>query len=358
MKPSMETKTSVLVIDQRTSNILVNEIDAATVQAIKNHLSNDGTTKIKQNGREVRISRVSDSNAIAYGISHDSDHVNSPKKFSSYLKFFLLSYENFNKHLQRIEDREAAKFRRLIHNLRSLNAKIIQEIYFIALQDRLIGNASRTIDYISSEIEKDTKSAARALLSILKCSSAQRAEFSAFEKINGKVVILDKAPHSIHQVVMNVFYLFFSEYTDKKVRCDVNKTDLHGFFDYESIQVCLYHIVENSAKYTKNGSNLDVYFKKNGNFIEIIFEMISLAVDNDEVDNIFKEGISGRMACNKNLQGSGFGLTISHEMARINGGSLKLIAGTREKGNGEYARNKFIITVPAFDSRTQDNHRH
>lgn len=346
MKHSGQEKTSVLVIDLQTGRPIVDEMSNEQKHEVTRNLNADETRKIKLNGRECRMTSVSNDSTRVYGISFDPDNINSSKSFSSYLKFFLLSSEKFNGHLQRIEDRESSKFKRLIHNLRSLNAKIMQEVYYIALQDKLIGSTAKTLEYIQGEVEADTKSAAKAFLEILKCSAAQRAEFSAFEKMNGNVTAIDKGIHHVHQVVMNVFYLFFSEFTDKKVRCTVDKTELQAFFDYESMQVCLYHIVENSAKYTKPGTALNVYFHKNSGTIDVSFEMISTYIHSDERSMICQEGYSGKEAKKKNLHGDGFGLNISSTMAKLNSGSLHIIAGEREFPNSDFARNKFILTLP------------
>lgn len=344
MNQNSESKTRILLI-KTSGSIIINEM-TATEEKLARQLTSDETRKELIDGQQLRASRISNENTIAYGVTFDADLVKSTKSFHTYLRLFLLSSEKFDKHLERIEERESSKFKRLIHNLRTLNAKIMQEVYCIALQDRLIGNASRTIQYISSEVERDPNASAKAFLSILKCSAAQRAEFSAFEKMCGNVDLIDKSMHSLHQVTMNVFYLFFSEFSDRNVKCTVQRSDLQGYFDYESMQVCFYHLVENASKYTKRGTPFDVYFQKKDNCIDIIFDMTSLYIHPGEIDEIFKEGYSGREAVSCKLNGSGFGLGISKQMAQLNGCTFKIINGSQENPHSNYARNKFIVSIP------------
>lgn len=347
MKTKNIAYTKITVLDNKTKKYIINEMQNTEIDLANHALQLTTTSKQKINGIETRFSKISNESHTAIGITTERDYLKSTKIFHTYLGLFLTEGKKFSDQLKLIQEREENKFKRLIHNLRSQNAKIMQEVYYIALQENLIGRANNVLSYIENEVLNEPRATAKALLEILKCSSAQRAEFSAFDKIDGNVNLLTKQRHKIHQVVMNVFYLFFSDFSDKRVKCTVEKTELQGYFDYESIQVCLYHIVENSAKYTMPGSELLVHFKNNNNnYIEIIFEMISINIAQDEVQKIKDEGYSGLEARKQSLQGGGYGLTISEEMLKINHGLLTIIAGNNNTQSSGYARNKFIITLP------------
>lgn len=73
-----------------------------------------------------------------------------------------------------IEDRtrilEQQKVNRLVHNLSSINAHNIQEIYDLVPQDILSRNWRNQMDYIQKEIELDSRKAAMMFLRLAKHS--------------------------------------------------------------------------------------------------------------------------------------------------------------------------------------------
>src|SRR5690606_3248362 len=134
--------------------------------------------------------------------------------------------------------------RRLLHNLKSLTAKTSQEIFLLAQQDRLLGNPREMVPYLAAEIRENLEGTARALLEILKHQAAQKAEYTAFDRLSGKLEQSSSEMHDVHRVLMNVFYLFFGEFIAKKVRAEVERTRIQARFDYDSIHVCIYYLVE------------------------------------------------------------------------------------------------------------------
>ena len=105
------------------------------------------------------------------------------------------------------------------------------------------------VQYLERQIKNSPQDVAKALLAILKYQTAQKAEFSAFNKLNGDVGQIKREVHKVHKVLMNVFYLFFNDFTDKSVMVNIGASEVSALFDYDSIHVCAYHLVENAAKY-------------------------------------------------------------------------------------------------------------
>ena len=241
---------------------------------------------------------------------------------------------------KRSEDRT----RRLIHNLKSLTAKIGQEVFYIAQQDLMINSPRDMVKYVAKEILENTDDAAKGLIEILKHHAAQKAEYSAFEKLTGKALVGAPERHDVHRVLMNVFYLFFGDFIKKKVKADVERTRLQALIDYESIHVCIYYVVENATKYARPGSPFNVSIAEDGGFVIIRFNMESIEILPEEVDKIFDEGFSGKRAIESRLHGAGIGLYMARAMAQMNGGTLTAVPG-RGTGAG-YARNTFILALP------------
>jgi signal transduction histidine kinase len=107
-------------------------------------------------------------------------------------------------------------------------------------------------------------------------------------------------------------------------------------------------IIENAAKYIKSGGAFDVSITKTVNELNIVFDMESLTVREDEVEQIFAEGFSGRSAKYHKLNGNGIGLFVAKRMAIMNSGSLVLLNGMPQQMTPNYARNKFTLILPAL----------
>jgi signal transduction histidine kinase len=256
----------------------------------------------------------------------------------------LASASSINTAIQRAEGRT----RRLLHNLKSLTAKTTQEVYYIAQQQRLFTTDPKdAVKYVAEEIRAHSEDAAKAFIEILKHQAAQKAEYTAFERLSGKFDLAAAERHDVHRVLMNVFYLFFGELLPKKVWVAVQPTRLQALFEYESIHVCIYYLVENAAKYIRPGSELNVTMTEDINgYVVIRFAMESLVIKRDETERIFEEGVSGSYAVDRRLNGGGIGLYLARAMAKLNRGTLTVLAGQPVPAGGDYARNTFVLALP------------
>lgn len=319
---------------------LVNEF-SGDLEVYRSVLPNDGSVVQVVSGKRCRVTRCSEGGYTALSASSDPDRIKSRSIMDHELRIALSAAPAIDAASLRAEQRS----RRLIHNLKSLTAKTSQEIFYLVKQDVMFNAPQDSVAYISQEISRHPEDAAKAVIEILKHQSAQRAEFSAFEKLSGKVGAISRDAHDVHRVLMNVFYLFFGEFVDKKVRAYVEPTKVQASFDYDSIHACIYYIVENAAKYVSKNSALNVTTSvdKDG-LVDIRFDMESLLVPLDEQDLIFSEGFSGSAAKRLGLAGSGIGLFLARQLAQLNGGSLNFLAGKATR-NADYARNAFILTL-------------
>jgi signal transduction histidine kinase len=303
----------------------------------------DGSIVATIGGKKSRVIRKTHGNYIAIALSTDSNRLKSKKLIESEIDVVLAAAPTIESAIQRAEGRT----RRLLHNLKSLTAKTLQEIFLIAQQDMLIGNPKDAIPYVSKEIIENSEATARALLEILKHQSAQKAEYTAFDRLAGKIEPIAVETHDIHRVMMNVFYLFFGEFLSKKVKVDVERTRLQALFDYDSIHVCIYYLVENAVKYVRPKSNLTVSVSSDPNgMTDIRFSMESLVILPEEKKRIFEEGYSGFNAIDGKLNGAGLGLYLARAMAQLNNGQVNVIPGI-PFGGTQYARNVFVLTLPS-----------
>lgn len=316
---------------------------APDLEKYKAEIEVDGTKIIEIKKQRTRISLLSSSPYVALGVATDTDRIKSKKIMDQELRTLLASAPMIDASTKRSEQRT----RRLIHNLKTLTAKTTQEIFFVVKQESMMAHPREAARYVEDEIKDNTADTAKAIIEILKHQQAQKAEFAAFEKLSGKIDTTKMEIHDVHRVLMNLFYLFFGDFSDKKIRANVERTRLQAFFDYDSIYACLFYLVENAAKYAMRNSAINVTVSPDNNgFIDIRFEMESLAIHPDESHAVFLEGISGKNAHAHKLSGAGIGLFLARAMANLNGGTLSLNAG-KPMIAGCYARNSFVLSLRA-----------
>lgn len=328
------------------NEVVIDTIPPGLLSLIKSELTKPGSKKIAYLGRDVRILYVQDDVYAVYAITDDEDRLKSARVLKSEAEIMLASAKRVELELSSVRERAENQTRRLVHNLKSLTAKTMQEIYLIAMQDKLMAPPKEALDYLEREVKNSPREVAKALIEILKHQGAQKAEFSAFNKLSGGFYAIRKESHKIHKFLMSVFYLFFNDFTDKKVRVSVLPCDLVAYFDYDSVHVCVYHLVDNAAKYIKPGCDFSVSTSVREGFVDIFFEMESFIIEDSEVDKVFEEGYSGKKAVQRQLQGSGVGLFLARQMAKLNGGGLSLLKGINFPHAQDYARNKFVLSLP------------
>ena len=282
-------------------------------------------------------------------VADSQDYLKSSRKFKKQMDFVLDSMQLLEHDLQKHHENLTNRTNRLIHNLVTLNAKNIQEIASIASLDSFSGDASTLLKKIEVSISKNLSASALATLKVAKNNTAIKGEISVFLKLFKQEPLLSKKRHVMHKVFLNAYYPFAPDFIDKSVRVRIEQSDLRGYFDYESIQVALIHLLENSVKYTLPDSVLDVRFIKSETTVSFCMKMQSLRVHQDEKVKIFYEGYSGQSASKLTTAGSGTGLFIAKKILELNGGSIVLNSDSEnsvEKMGVNYDCNTIEVSVP------------
>ncbi|MGB4772786.1 MAG: ATP-binding protein [Chitinophagaceae bacterium] len=249
-------------------------------------------------------------------------------------------YENEAKQL------EQQRVNRLIHNLTSLNAHNIQEIDDFIPQELLASNYQDLIRYIQEQIKRDAKTAAFMFLRIAKHNVHMKTEFSIYRKLDRLDAVLEPSMNPIRKVILNVLHTFFIDFSSQKIYVYVAEFKGRVKIDYESIQVALYHLIENASKYTMAGSRIEIYFEEKVDRVDVNFKMNSLYLDDDEVEKIFAEGYSGKVARDCKLNGDGIGMWQINRMMSLNGGEVKFLNGKDIilKDDRKFATNLIVLT--------------
>lgn len=239
---------------------------------------------------------------------------------------------------------------RVIHNLKSINAHAIQELYTLVPQNQLLKNVKDNPTIVENIIKGKPKLAAVTFFRMAKYNMSIKAEFSIYEKLLLGDVRLNVQEHNIRDVVMIVLYMFFGDFSAKNVYVEVEDFYEKISFDFESFQIAIYHIIENAAKYVAPKTNAKISFKLEKDSVLVIFEMTSLYIQPGEEQEIFNEGYSGELARKIETAGKGIGMYRAKQLIELNKGTIIVEPGefpNKHKGV-DYAENKFVITLPRY----------
>lgn len=307
--------------------------------------------QIKIDNKTVRVGIARSACGTVMGVSDDRDYLKSTKKFNDALKALsetLLVFENLVAESRKQQNTNTS---RLLHNLITLNAHNIQEVYSLIPQDVLTKTAaSKQVQTVEKIVKTDSKDTAIALLRIAKNNASMKTEFSVFNKLFDSNPRLENKYHNIHKVLMNILYLFFPDFTDKNVIINVEcPENTIAFFDYESIHVALYHLIENAVKYVKPNTDVEISITSSGEIVSVAFRMHSLEIAENEVDAIFEDGYSGEASKQTGKCGSGIGMGMVKDILNINRAkiSVQIYPGTKHQyRNAAYQMNVFCIDLP------------
>ena len=299
---------------------------------------------------KARAGRLTSKHGMIYAFSDHPDYIRSSQKFKNVARAILESIEYVNETVNDQIEANNRNTKRLIHNLTSLNAHNIQEIYALISQDELSGKMKGHIEYAKKVIESNTFDAAKTLLRLAKNNASMKTEISVFNKLFNAATDLRPYIHVMHKVLMNVLYLFFPDFTDKSVHVNVQKSEASAYFDYESIHVALYHIIDNAAKYTIPNTKFFIDISEDGLYLLVTFRMCSTKILDNERAKIYDEGFSGSIASLTGKAGSGIGMSLVKRIIESNNGSISLkpIDGSEGKNFGiDFQTNEFILKLPS-----------
>lgn len=336
------TSNSVLfddltVVDVRADEIFENLPDAVPAIHSKRHL-------------KCRFARWDNAYYTILAATRDADFISSSKKFIKAVDLFDQIFARQQLVLSRISKEAQAETNRLIHNLESLSGHISQEVFAIADQGKLSSLKWREqVEFVEAQVAKSKNAVALCLLAIGQNNSAIGYEISIHRKLRVSNPRMNTDTHTVHKVVMNVLYQFFSDFIDKDVDVIVHPSDLQAKFDYESVRVALYHLVQNAAKYIQPTTPLNIRFTSVDSDVRITFDMHSVQIQKDESTKIFEAGYSGRVAEKFKKSGTGQGMYIVRKLAELNGGKIEVqqVSQLQIVDGQPYQNNLFDLFLPA-----------
>lgn len=298
-----------------------------------------------------RYGKTNKGKATIFICSDDSVHVASSRRFKEKLELYADLLDEISAIKVTTVDAINKNVKRLLHNLTSLNAHNIQELYALVPQNILAENLRSQISIINDFVSKDPKETALAFLRLTKINASMKNEFSVFRKLYESSPTLQHKYHKIHKVCLNVLYIFFQDFTDNKVHVNVDPTEANVYIDYESFCVALYHLFDNATKYVQPDSRLSVSFNKTKDNYIISLDMMSFKIFDYEIDQLTTEGYFGKYAKMTDKAGDGIGMSLVLKLLELNNASIKIRHNIRPAKsfalNGvEYDNNQFEIVIP------------
>lgn len=280
----------------------------------------------------------------------DRDYVSSSKMFKKQLYFYSEMLGSFHDVKNGIQTAATKFTRRLIHNLTSLHAHILQDLYVLVPQESLsgYGTAAGQLKAVKKALNENAGEAPQGFLRILKNAVAIKTEFSVFNNLYSEKPSVNEKFHNLHRVIKNVTSMYFQDFQEKGVSIVQDNLDgevLEVLFDYESVGVALHHLFQNAIKYIMNDTALTINFPCHDGVPRIALKMISLPIEKDEIEYLCNDGYSGKVARQLSLAGDGTGMGIAERLLELNGARIIVNAGvpTHNRIGIMYADNVFTI---------------
>lgn len=271
------------------------------------------------------------------------------KIFKYHINGIKIIGEFIDSNITVVKELESQKTRRLKHNLINHNSNILLELYKLVPQDAF-RNGNNHVETIESIIRNNGRKAAFTYLKVLKSSNLMKAEFEVYEMFNTEKPYLDFTDHPIHKVIILTLNPFWLDLVEEKVSIIIQSTYEKVNIDYKSVSVALSHLFDNAAKYIMPHSELNIWFQSSSDFVSIYFDMISLKVEENEIEQIFSESNSGKWAIDADLNGDGIGMFFIKKLIILNFGEILFINNHEKKDtvnyNGlPYENNRIIIKL-------------
>jgi light-regulated signal transduction histidine kinase (bacteriophytochrome) len=276
------------------------------------------------------------------------------KLFKEKLEALSYAYPDLNLPLDTITNnlkvKEQKRVNRLVHNLTTINGKTIQEVYDLVPQEVLTSDFNSQIPKITEIIKANPRETALMFLRLAKHNIHMKSEFSIYKKLDRANPTLEKRNHPIHKVLMNVLHSFFVDFSDKDVYVNVGECRSSVNCDYETLQVALYHLIENASKYVKPKSTIEISFSEKGNELNVHFKMSSLYIEESEYAKLFVEGFSGKEAKKTYKDGEGIGMWRIKQMLTLNDFDIEVNPGKEiDNLNGfRFSENEFIFKLKKY----------
>lgn len=177
-----------------------------------------------------------------------------------------------------------------------------------------------------------------------------KVEFSVFERTLNPSMSVRKISHSIRSVVLSMLQIFIDDFEEKGIVVSLDAgtaSERRLEIDHDSLLVSLFYLLENSLKYCCPRTKYKIIFKDENDSFSILFNMISIRIENYEVKELTNFGYRSDTAKKINTEGQGIGMYRIIKTLKLNNAELEITPRindfTKKRGDITYEGNEFRI---------------
>lgn len=187
----------------------------------------------------------------------------------------------------------------------------------------------------SAQDARKISSAAKHLLALIN-------EVLDLSKIEAGKMELSLIPTNIETLVEDVRSMTQTLATDKgnQLVFDINGLG-EGDIDDTKLRQCLFNLLSNACKFTKEGT-VRLEGRRNGNTLSFLVQDSGIGMTAEQLAKLFQPFVQADSSTTRKFGGTGLGLTITRELARLMGGDVSV---TSIPGVGS----TFALTVKVGD---------
>jgi|SRR3989344_3138836 len=171
--------------------------------------------------------------------------------------------------------------------------------------------------------------------------------YNLFHNLSPKSNITEN--HNLKKFLLGLSHLFFDSFRKNNVVLSLYNIDkdFKCSFEYETFNVAMHCFIENLVKYSKPYTTVMAYTDNTG---KLIFKMESIRLEKNEIEEIFKRGVSGSNVPD-DLRGKGIGM---YQLKKaIDRSGIKLDIETDYSNMSyvdeiKYTSNNFIFSFPKY----------
>lgn len=198
------------------------------------------------------------------------------------------------------------------HILPNIHTQMVQSFDLFARNDVGIfhgGTLNTLVERVSKQIQNNTADAAHLIIYLNKLVLDMGAHLRGIDVIHFgadyKPIMKDVR---VRAAILHQYASFTKEFEEAFIQLRVNAIDDEAIVtvDKDMFSLIMYNMLSNAVKYCKPHSEVRFHFSDESKELDV--SMISLRIEQDEIQNIFNEGIRGRHATK--TPGSGIGLFV------------------------------------------------
>ena len=280
-------------------------------------------------------------------MSVEEKYINRYKLFKELVELSIVVLEPISNFQNDLINKHSSENQEFIHNVTSLNSYGIQELFALIPQNALTGNINKQLEAVKEIINSKPIVASKTILKLIKYNLATKVEFSVFERTMKLHQVSRKMEYSIREIILSILQIFIDDFEDKNITVSLDACEKRINLDHDSLFVSLYYIFDNAVKYCCPKTDFKIIFKEETDGFSILFIMISVRIEDSEIEKLNIKGYRSENVKQLNKEGNGIGMYRILKTLKFNDATLEILPRAniynREIGGIKYEANQFKI---------------